>query len=248
MRIRKPEGSISRLTGDRRGVLLFGIIVIVAVLGIMYFKGYILQSTETRRIREVELDAKLSQIRKAFDDAKNDKNFKDQVSYDSLDETTKSETVRDTVIGSLRNSSKYQAKLTTAQRKMDTNAVYLRQEFDAPMLDVDDVLVDDKFSKNVGWRIAYNRVNSSSFEGDNFMTVHRIKEMSDVAKVDQWWFATTTPVTLIDEETGQPAYYEVLIAVTSTFDPPPEIDYSGQKDSYGNRGKYGKNVLYMKVK
>lgn len=246
MKIRRKKDLKSVVRGDERGVLLFGIIVVVAILGIMYFKGYILQSTETRRVREVELEAKLSQIRKAFDAAKKDDKFKEQVGYDALDETTSSEQIQERVIGALKNSSQY--RTSASHRKMDTNAVYLRQEFGAPLLDVNDNTDLEPYRNiNVGWRIAYNRVNSSSFEGDSFLKVNRIKDMSNVSEVNQWWFATTTSVA-INPATQEEYVPELLVSVTSTYDPPPETDYSGQRDVYGNRGKYGKNVVRMVVK
>lgn len=207
----------------RRGVLLFGIIMVIAILGIVYFKGFTLFSTENRRAREHELDSRLSQMRKALDMAKSNPDFVSDSNFSEIDETTSSEDVQKKLVAALRNSSTFQ------RTKMDERSVYLRQEFDAPMLEVDR---DEKL--NVGWRVAVNRVNSSSFEGDNFMRIYRITEQSNVAQVNQWWFATTTE--------------NSIISVRSDSDKPPETDYPGQKDSLGNRGKYGKNVLQMKVK
>jgi type II secretory pathway pseudopilin PulG len=207
----------------RRGVLLFGIIMVIAILGIVYFKGFTLFSTENRRAREHELDSRLSQMRKALDMAKNNENFRSDSDFEGLDEKTSSDDVQKKLVAALRNSSTYQ------RNKMDAKAVYLRQEFDAPMLEVD---VDEKL--NVGWRIAVNRVNSSSFEGENFMKIYRITEQSNVAQVNQWWFATTTENT--------------LISIRSDSDKPSEADYPGQRDNSGAKGKYGKNVLQMKVK
>ena len=207
----------------RRGVLLFGIIMVIAILGIVYFKGFTLFSTENRRAREHELDSRLSQMRKALDMAKSNPDFVSDSNFSEIDERTSSEDVQKKLVAALRNSSTFQ------RTKMDERSVYLRQEFDAPMLEVDR---DEKL--NVGWRVAVNRVNSSSFEGDNFMRIYRITEQSNVAQVNQWWFATTTE--------------NSIISVRSDSDKPPESDYPGQKDSQGNRGKYGKNVLQMKVK
>jgi len=207
----------------RRGVLLFGIIMVIAILGIVYFKGFTLFSTENRRAREHELDSRLSQMRKALDMAKSNPDFVSDSNFSEIDEMTSSEDVQKKLVAALRNSSTFQ------RTKMDERSVYLRQEFDAPMLEVDR---DEKL--NVGWRVAVNRVNSSSFEGDNFMRIYRITEQSNVAQVNQWWFATTTE--------------NSIISVRSDSDKPPETDYPGQKDSLGNRGKYGKNVLQMKVK
>ena len=207
----------------RRGVLLFGVIMVIAILGIVYFKGFTLFSTENRRAREHELDSRLSQMRKALDMAKSNENFKSDSDFEGLDEMTSSDDVQKKLVAALRNSSTYQ------RNKMDAKSVYLRQEFDAPMLEVD---VDEKL--NVGWRIAVNRVNSSSFEGDNFMKIYRITEQSNVAQVNQWWFATTTE--------------NSLISIRSDSDKPSETDYPGQRDTSGAKGKYGKNVLQMKVK
>ena len=212
----------NNVLNDRRGVLLFGMIVIVAILGIMYFKGFTLFSTETRRAREDELDSKLSQIRRALDMAKTNDNFRKDSQLDFLDETTDSRTVQKYVIGALRNKD-------FSRTNMDSKSVYLRQEFTAPLLEVDK---DEKL--NVGYRIAVNRVNSSSFEGDNFMKVQKIDKLSNVSQVNQWWFTTS------DDSTA--------VSIISDSDRPPEYDYPGQKDTYGNRGKYGKNVLQMVVK
>jgi len=203
--------------------LLFGVIVIIAILGIIYFKGFTLFSTDVRRIREQELDSRLSQMRKAFDMAKNSENFKLESDFSNIDEKTDSKTVQKKVIAALKNSSGYQ------RTYMDTRSVDLRQEFAAPMLEVD---IDEKL--NVGWRVAVNRVNSSSFEGDEFLRIYRIIEQSNVAAVNQWWFATTT-------ETS-------IISIGSDMDKPPETDYPGQRDTRGTKGKYGKNVLRMVVK
>lgn len=207
----------------RRGVLLFGVIMVIAILGIVYFKGFTLFSTENRRAREHELDSRLSQMRKALDMAKSNENFRYDSEFEDLDEKTSSDDVQKKLVAALRNSSTYQ------RNKMDAKSVYLRQEFDAPMLEVD---VDEKL--NVGWRIAVNRVNSSSFEGDNFMKIYRITEQSNVAQVNQWWFATTTE--------------NSLISIRADSDKPSEADYPGQRDTSGAKGKYGKNVLQMKVK
>lgn len=209
--------------GGRRGVLLFGIIMVIAILGIVYFKGFTLFSTDNRRARERELDSRLSQMRKALDMAKSNPNFVEDSNFKEIDEITPSDEVQKKLVAALRNSSSFH------RNKMDEKSVYLRQEFDAPMLEVDR---DENL--NVGWRVAVNRVNSSSFEGENFMRLYRITEQSNVAEVNQWWFATTTEAS--------------IISVRSDSDKPPETDYPGQKDSYGNRGKYGKNVLQMKVK
>ncbi|MEZ7891629.1 MAG: hypothetical protein QMC67_07765 [Candidatus Wallbacteria bacterium] len=200
---------------NRRGILLFGIIVIVAILGIIYFRGFTLQSTETRRVREQELDSKLSQMRRALDSAKKINDFKTKSDFDKLDESTPSGEIQEKLIKNLRGS--------------DSKSVYLRQEFTAPMLDVD---AAEKL--NIGWRVAVNRVNSSSFEGDNFLKVYRITEETNVSEVNQWWFGTTTDVG--------------LISVTSVYEPPPETDYPGQTDNYGNKGKYGRNVVRMTVR
>lgn len=208
----------------RRGILLFGIIMVIAILGIVYFKGFTLFSTENRRAREHELDSRLSQMRKALDMAKNNENFRADSDFEGLDEKSSSDEVQKKLVAALRNSSTYQ------RNKMDAKSVYLRQEFDAPMLEVD---VDEKL--NVGWRIAVNRVNSSSFEGENFEKIYRITEQSNVAQVNQWWFATTTE--------------NSLISIVNNSDKPSEADYPGQKGASGERtGKYGKNVLQMKVK
>lgn len=207
---------------DRRGVLLFGIIVLIAILGIMYFKGFTLFSTETRRYREEDLNAKLEQIRKALDDAKKNPNFVKDTAFETLDENTDSKTVREKVIKALANKNFNRTYL-------ETNSVYLRQEFEAPMLDV-----DTAGQWNVGWRIAVNRVNSSSFEGDNFRRVYRITEESNVSEVNQWWFGTTTE--------------NSIISIVPDADKPLDSDYPGQRDTLGNKGKYGKNVLKMTVK
>lgn len=207
----------------QRGILLFGLMVVIAILGIMYFKGYTLFSTENRRAREKELDSRLSQMRKALDLAKQNPNFIKDSHFEELDELTPSKEVKKKLVAALRNSSNFQ------RQNLDPKAVYLRQEFEAPMLEVDR---DEHL--NVGWRIAVNRVNSSSFEGENFRRIYRITELSNVAEVNQWWFATTTEAS--------------IISVRSDIDKPPETDYPGQKDSFGNKGKYGKNVLIMKVK
>lgn len=212
-----------RYVNERRGVLLFGIIMVIAILGIVYFKGFTLYSTENRRAREKELDSRLAQMRKALDMAKSSEAFKSDSNFAGLDEESSSEDVKNKLVAALHNSSSFQ------RTKMDQKSVYLRQEFDAPLLEV-----DANENLNVGWRVAVNRVNSSSFEGDNFMKLYRIIEQSNVAEVNQWWFATTTESS--------------LISIRTDADKPPETDYPGQRDTLGNRGKYGKNVLQMKVK
>lgn len=207
-----------------RGVLLLGAIVIVAIIGIMYFRGAIMPSTEARRVREDELAAKLSQMRKALDEAKRNPAFLKDSTLEQLDESTTSQVVREKLIKALRNSSSY------TRTYMDTGSVYLRQEFNAPMLEVD---VDEKL--NVGWRIAVNRVNSSSFEyygsTDN-RRIYKIHEMSNVSEVNQWWFASTTEngvVSIVPQNEKE------------VGGAPVDSDYPGQK-------KYGKYVLKMKVK
>lgn len=211
-----------KVKNNRRGVLLFGVIVLIAILGIMYFKGFTLFSTDTRRYREEDLNAKLEQIRKALDNAKKNPNFVKDTAFDTLDENTDSKTVREKVISALANKN-------FTRTYLETNSVYLRQEFEAPMLDV-----DTAGKWNVGWRIAVNRVNSSSFEGDNFRRIYKIIDQSNVAEVNQWWFATTTE--------------NSIISVVPDADKPLDSDYPGQRDTLGNKGKYGKNVLRMTVK
>ncbi len=207
----KSIGLIEYRNG-RRGVLLFGIIMVIAILGIVYFKGFTLFSTENRRVREHELDSRLAQMRKALDMAKKNPKFIED-SLKNLDEKSSSDQVK-SLISTLHSGS-------------NAKNSYLRQEFDAPMLDVD---IDENL--NVGWRVAVNRANESSFEGEKFRKVYNIIELSNVEEVNQWWFATTTE----------------NIEIVNYTDKPPELDYPGQRDNYGNKGKYGSNVVRMKVK
>ncbi|HNY13190.1 MAG TPA: hypothetical protein PKK26_16500 [Candidatus Wallbacteria bacterium] len=256
-----------KIKNNRRGVLLFGVVVLIAILGILYFKGFTLFSTETRRHREEDLDFKLSQMRRAVDDIKMQyekmrRDVNESAIYDNFKKSFnpsikkyQPEMLVPPLILTSRQKSQYEifaeyenlqeegaatignpdnmtsngARFIQMISKNSSDSVYLRQAFEAPMLDVD---TDGKW--NVGWRIAVNRVNSSSFEGGNFKRIYKIIDQSNVAEVNQWWFATTTE--------------NSIISIVDDFDRPQDSDYPGQKDSYGTKGKYGKNVLRMTVK
>lgn len=236
-----------------RGAILLGVMLIIILISITLISAQFYAPTEQRKTREKDLEFKLSELRKAlFEAIARESNLHGEARtvsafiYGPAILPYKVETGESILTAAM--TAKYgfppleiraddSSEIVTSRLlRVLKEEGYLRTDYQVPLLEGyrfvrEDGSIDEDV--RIGWRVAENLLASSSFEQDVLEKPMQIEQLLDAEHVNQYWFSITEN-------------YEHVHA-TTTVEPPPEVDYPGQRTTEGRRGKYGGRVMILRL-